>query len=55
LRRKQPGKDIVVYGGVRIAQTLTRLELLDEYLPVIQPVVIGNGKRLFENGSSIVI
>jgi dihydrofolate reductase len=47
--KKQPGKDIVVYGGVRIAQTLARLDLIDEYLPVIQPVIIGNGKPLFEN------
>ena len=47
--KKQPGKDIVVYGGVRIAQTLARLDLIDEYLPVIQPVIIGNGLPLFEN------
>lgn len=47
--KQQPGKDIVVYGGVRIAQTLARLDLIDEYLPVIHPVVIGNGKPLFEN------
>jgi dihydrofolate reductase len=48
--QKQPGKDIVVYGGVRIAQTLARLDLIDDYLPVIHPVIIGNGKPLFENG-----
>ncbi|MBA3869582.1 MAG: dihydrofolate reductase family protein [Anaerolineae bacterium] len=47
--KQQPGKDIVVYGGVRIAQTLARLDLFDDYLPVTQPVVIGNGKPLFEN------
>ncbi len=47
--KQQPGKDIVVYGGVRIAQTLARLDLFDDYLPVIQPVVIGNGKPLFEH------
>lgn len=47
--QQQPGKDIVVYGGVRIAQTLARLDLIDEYLPVTHPVIIGNGKRLFEN------
>lgn len=47
--KQQPGKDIVVYGGVRIAQTLARLDLIDEYLPVIHPVVLGKGKPLFEN------
>ena len=47
--KQQPGKDIVVYGGVRIAQTFARLNLIDEYLPVIHPVVIGSGRPLFEN------
>jgi dihydrofolate reductase len=46
--KEQPGKDIVVFGGVRIAQTLARLDLIDDYLPVIYPVVIGNGRPLFE-------
>jgi len=49
--QKQPGNDIVVYGGVRIAQTLARLDLIDEYLPVIHPVVIGKGKPLFAHGT----
>lgn len=47
--KQQPGKDIVVYGGVRIAQTLARLDLIDEYMPVIHPIVLGSGKPLFEN------
>jgi dihydrofolate reductase len=49
--QQQPGTDIVVYGGVRIAQTLARLDLIDDYLPVIQPIVIGKGKPLFETGT----
>jgi dihydrofolate reductase len=49
--QKQPGNDIVVYGGVRIAQTLARLDLFDDYLPVIHPVVIGTGKPLFAHGT----
>src|SRR5215217_7803027 len=28
--KRRPGKDIVVFGGVRIAQTLARLDLIDE-------------------------
>ena len=49
--QQQPGNDIVVFGGVRIAQTLARLDLIDDYLPVIQPVVIGTGKPLFAHGT----
>jgi dihydrofolate reductase len=47
--KRRPGKGIVVFGGVRIAQTLARLDLIDEYLLVMHPVVLGAGKSLFEN------
>jgi dihydrofolate reductase len=47
--KEQPGKDMVVFGGVRFAQTLARLDLINDYLPVIYPVVIGKGRPLFEN------
>lgn len=46
--RRQPGKGIVVYGGVLIAQTLTRLNLIDEYMLVTHPVLLGSGRPLFE-------
>jgi dihydrofolate reductase len=29
--REQPGKNIAVYGGVRTAQHLARLDLIDEH------------------------
>jgi dihydrofolate reductase len=47
--KQQDGKDIVVYGGVQIAQTLTRLDLIDEYLLVTHPIILGDGRRLFED------
>jgi dihydrofolate reductase len=47
--QQRPGKGIVVFGGVRIAQTLARLDLIDEYLLVLHPVALGEGKALFEN------
>jgi dihydrofolate reductase len=47
--KRRPGRGIVVFGGVRIAQTLARLDLVDEYLLVMHPVVLGAGKPLFEN------
>ena len=47
--KEQPGKGVVVFGGVRIAQTLVRLDLIDDYLPVIHPIVIGSGRPLFES------
>lgn len=40
-------KNLGVAGGVRTAQTLSRLGLIDEYVLTIHPVVIGSGKPLF--------
>ncbi len=45
--KQQPGKDIGIPGGVRTAQKFTRLSLVDEYILMVHPVAIGNGKPLF--------
>jgi dihydrofolate reductase len=42
-----PGKDILLGPGASIAQTFMNLGLIDEYRFVIQPIIIGKGKRLF--------
>lgn len=47
--KQQSGKDISL-GGLSIASSLTQLGLIDEYLFVVQPIVAGKGKRLFEVG-----
>jgi dihydrofolate reductase len=46
-RKGRAGKDIVVLGGVRTGQTIARLRLADEYVLMVHPVAIGEGKRLF--------
>ncbi|MBL7987703.1 MAG: dihydrofolate reductase family protein [Chlorobi bacterium] len=45
--KKQPGKDMVVSSPSLISQ-LTRLELIDEYYFLVQPILAGSGKRFFE-------
>jgi dihydrofolate reductase len=45
--KEQPGRDLVLFGGVRIAQTFARLGLIDEYRLLLQPKVLGNGRPLF--------
>jgi dihydrofolate reductase len=45
--KEQPGGDIVLFGGVRLAQTLVKLGLVDEYRFKVQPIVLGKGKALF--------
>jgi dihydrofolate reductase len=45
--KRQPGKDMIAWGGAAFAQSLTRLRLVDEYRLVHQPVVLGDGLPLF--------
>jgi len=45
--KQQPGKDLGVPGGIRTAQTFVRLGLIDEYVLMVHPVAIGNGKCVF--------
>ncbi|MGY0232164.1 dihydrofolate reductase family protein [Longispora urticae] len=42
-----PGKDLLLTGGSQLASALTREGLIDEYQVVVQPVVLGGGKKLF--------
>lgn len=46
--KQQPGKDLSV-GGISTAQTFIKHGLIDEYWLLVQPVVWGKGKRLFDN------
>lgn len=47
--KQETGSDIVIYGSVSIIQALTNLGLIDEYQLLIYPIILGGGKRLFEN------
>jgi len=45
--KAQPGNNLVLWGGVRIALTFAQLGLIDEYWLLIQPKVLGSGQPLF--------
>ncbi|MFF4621971.1 dihydrofolate reductase family protein [Nonomuraea jabiensis] len=45
----EPGKDIVVTGSVTLVQDLLRAGLLDELRLLIDPVVVREGRKLFED------
>lgn len=47
--KQEPGRDMVLFGGAKFAQTLVRLELVDEYRFKLEPVVLGSGKSLFQD------
>jgi dihydrofolate reductase len=48
--KQQPGKDLVVLGSGELVQSLLRADLVDEYLLLIHPLVLGSGRRLFPDG-----
>jgi dihydrofolate reductase len=48
--KQQPGKDIGIVGSGTLVRSLLRDGLLDELGLMIHPIVLGSGKRLFEEG-----
>jgi dihydrofolate reductase len=45
--KQEPGKNILV-GGVDIPSQLVKLGLIDEYHFLVHPIILGQGRRLFE-------
>jgi dihydrofolate reductase len=50
--KKGPGKDIVVLGSGQLVQSLMRGRLIDQYVLLIHPVILGSGRRLFSDSGS---
>jgi dihydrofolate reductase len=50
--KAEPGKDMVLWGSLALSDSLMRAGLVDEYRLQVCPVVLGRGKRLFEDGLS---
>ena len=50
--KQQPGKNISVVGSATLVRSLLRDALLDELRLLVHPIVVGRGKRLFEDGSA---
>jgi dihydrofolate reductase len=42
--------DLVLLGSGDLIQTLMRHDLIDEFIVLIHPLVLGTGRRLFEDG-----
>lgn len=47
--KQQSEKDLLVFGSPRLTQSLARLDLIDEYIININPILIGGGVRMFED------
>jgi dihydrofolate reductase len=46
---KQQSGDLMVFGSPRLTQSLARLDLFDEYLVNVNPILLGGGIRMFED------
>ncbi|HEU4784009.1 MAG TPA: dihydrofolate reductase family protein [Ktedonobacterales bacterium] len=47
--KREPGRDMVIFGSASVVRALTRLGLIDTYNLLVFPVVIGSGRPLFHN------
>jgi dihydrofolate reductase len=47
--KSEPGKDLMAHGGAAFAQSLARLDLIDEYRLMTHPVALGSGLPLFKD------
>jgi dihydrofolate reductase len=49
--KKSKGGDIHVWGSSKLVQLLLKHDLVDELRLKIHPLILGKGKKLFDNGS----
>jgi dihydrofolate reductase len=50
--KQEPGPDLVIMGSGELVQSLMRANLIDKYVLLIHPLVLGSGRRLFPEGGA---
>jgi dihydrofolate reductase len=51
--KKQDGADLLVIGSPKLVQSLVDFDLVDEFRVMIDPLVVGGGKRIFGNDGAL--
>lgn len=51
--KQQQGKNIVIYGSGTIVRALAKLGAIDEYRFMVNPVILGRGRSLFEGDGQV--
>jgi dihydrofolate reductase len=47
--KRQPGKDIAIFGSANLTASLMQMGLIDELRIMVAPIVLGKGTPLFQN------
>ncbi|HSJ53818.1 MAG TPA: dihydrofolate reductase family protein, partial [Anaerolineae bacterium] len=50
--KEEPGKDLLVFGSGELVRSLMGRNLIDEYMLMIHPLILGSGRRLFVDGGA---
>ena len=53
--KQEDGRDITVHGSATLVQTLMQHDLVDRYRLLVYPLVLGKGKRLFDEGATATL
>jgi dihydrofolate reductase len=53
--RQQPGQDLVILGSGALIHSLLPHHLIDEFVLLIHPLVLGSGHRLFPDGAAAAL
>jgi dihydrofolate reductase len=51
--KQEDGDDLLVIGSTKLVQTLIEHDLVDEFRVMIDPVVVGGGKRIFRDDGAL--
>jgi dihydrofolate reductase len=52
--KTQPGRDLLITGSSTLVQSLMKTDLIDEYRFLVQPIIMGTGKRFFREGMDLM-
>jgi dihydrofolate reductase len=49
IQKRIPGKDIVIFGSPGATRSLAQHNLIDAYWLFMNPIILGKGKKLFDD------